>query len=103
MVINIVTGSHFPQKKLFFDTNHFFNKGKFKKNITSHNMNYVVEIGKQAIKIILSDNYTESDKNKIQTYIKTLFNNQSILITTSNDVPWLKEIETVAIYDLKNG
>ena len=86
MVIDIITGSRFSQKKLFFNTNLFFNRGKMKKIITSRDVNYVIEIGKKAVKIVLSDNYTQLDENKIQTYIKTLFNNQTILITTSRDV-----------------
>lgn len=97
MVINIITGSHFSQRKLYTYTNHFFGISRAQKIITSKDVNYIVKIEKKSVKIILSDNHDMTDIDKIKNYIKSLFENQSILIKSTHDLPWLYDIDNVTM------
>lgn len=97
MVINIITGNSFSQRKLFLSTNKYFNKTKNKDLITSRNDNYIVQIQKKSIKIILSDNHNIQDINKVKSFIETLFEDQSILIDSTCDLSWIKDIKKVKI------
>lgn len=56
MVLNIITGSHFSQRKLFQYTNKYFgNKRKFRSLISTSDSNYVVKIDHGSVKIITSN------------------------------------------------
>ena len=101
MVLDIVTGSHFSQRKLFVVTNRFFSSPKFSRLISGRDSNYVIEIRKRAVKVIMSDYYEESDINKIKAYIQTLFHGSSILIASSGDLSWIHDIKNVKINTLE--
>lgn len=98
MVLNIITGSHFPQRKLFKYTNKYFGKKRrFRSLISANDSNYVVKIDYSSVKIILSNKYQKKDIKKIKMYIETLFNNKSILIVSSEHIHWLDDVKNVAI------
>ncbi len=97
MVINIITGNKFPQKKLLSETNIFFNSPKRSSLITSRSSPYIIKIGKKSIKILLSRQCEKDDYHKIKTFIKTIFNGTSILIVSNEDIHWLDDIDNVKI------
>jgi hypothetical protein len=98
MVLNIITGSHFSQRKLFQYTNKYFgNKRKFRSLISTSDSNYVVKIDHGSVKIITSNQCPKKDFKKIKIYIETLFKNQSILIISSEYIHWLDDIKNVTI------
>ena len=100
MVIDIITGNHFSQGKLIWETNSFFGRSGIKKELVSHNQNYVIKIGKNSVKIVLSNNHCVADLKEIKTYIELLFKNQTVLIKSTGNLSWLKEIRNVKIYNL---
>ena len=97
MVLNIITGNHFSQKKLYKETNNFFNSSKRTSLISNKNYNYIIRIGKKSVKIITSNQFDKNDSNKIIEYINTIFKNHSILISSSERVSWLNDIKEVKI------
>lgn len=100
MILNIVTGSHFSQKKILKKTNKFFNKTKYCSLISDKNWNYIIQINKKSIKIVTSSQFDVNDSNKIKEYIKTLFQNESVLIDTSEKIEWLSNIKDVNVTTL---
>lgn len=98
MVLNIITGNHFSQMKLFLSTNKFFDQLKPKSIITKKENNYIIYIGKKSIKIVLANKYSENDINIIKKYIKVMFKNKSILISSSHDIQWIYDIPEVKVY-----
>ena len=103
MILNIYTGKHYSQMKLLSFTNIFFNKKSFKKTITANDCNYAIHIGKNSVKIILSNKHNENDLNKIKKYIKTLFKGKSILIDSNSNLMWLSDINDVSINILNDN
>lgn len=101
MVVNIATGSHFSQIKLFLNTNKFFSSSKLSHLITSRNCGYTVHIGKKTIKFIISSQCDKKDFNKIKEYLETMFSGHSILIHTSEDTEWIEQLKKVKVFTLK--
>lgn len=100
MVLNIITGNHFPQRKIFIGTNRFFGSHRLSGLITSKDSNYVIKINKKSVKIVTSDRCRNEDFNKIRLYIETLFKNSSILVVASEDTYLLQDIQNVTINTL---
>lgn len=98
MVLNIITGNHFSQMKLFLNTNKFFEQSTPKKLITNRENNYIIQIGKRSIKIVLANKYSKNDIDIIKNYIKEIFKNQSILISSSHEIQWIHDIPEVKIH-----
>ena len=103
MVLNIITGNHFSQKKLYKETNNFFKTIKRNSLITDNDCNYIVRIGKNSVKIVTSNQFNKNDISKIIEYINTLFKNQSILIDSSEKISWINDIKEVKINSLINN
>lgn len=97
MVLNIITGTRFPQFKLYYYTNKFFNSKRPTNIISSKKNNYIIKIGKHSVEIVLSTKYEKNDLTKIKNYIQELFDNHSILIKSSENLSWLSGIENVTI------
>ena len=97
MVMNIITGNKFSQKKLLSETNTFFNSPRRSSLITSRSSPYIIKIGNKSIKILLSRQCRKDDYGLIKTFIKTIFNGTSILIVSNEDMHWLDDIENVKI------
>lgn len=97
MVINIAAGTKFPQLKLYLYTKKFFNHYKRGRLITRKDKNYVIEIRKKTVCILLSNSSNESDFNKIREYIEYMFKNHSILIDSNKSIDWLNNIKNVNI------
>lgn len=97
MMINIATGNAISQMKLFLCTNKFFNSPRLSNLITKNDENFVVEIRKKTICILLSSSSKESDYQRIKTYIEQMFKGRSILIDTDGCIDWLKDVKNVKI------
>lgn len=98
MVLNIYPGTHFPSLKLLLKTNRYFNASLLSRIISNRDSNYVIEIKKRSVRIIMSNDFPEDDMKKIKKYIETVFANRSILVTSSGEIPWINEIQNVSIY-----
>lgn len=102
-IIKITPGSSYSQHKIMQKTKIYFPKHKKKIGsdyiITSREMNYIISINRNTIRIIFSDESTEENYRQIREYIELLFNNNSINIHSASyqDVEWLKNIKNVKI------
>lgn len=102
-IIKITPGSSYSQHKIMQKTKIYFHKHKKKIGsdyiITSREMNYIISINRNTIRIIFSDESTEENYRQIREYIELLFNNNSINIHSASyqDVEWLKNIKNVKI------
>lgn len=100
MILNIATGNNFSQIKLFLYTNKFFHTSKWSSLITHKEENYVVEIRKKTICILLSKAYNQKDLDLIKMYIEKMFRNKSILVDSNQSLDWLDDITNVKIKKL---
>ena len=98
MMLNRATG-RFSQTKLFLKTNKFFKRPftKYSRIITGEDDDYVVEIAKNAIRIILPSDCKDTDKDKMTEYIETMFANKTILVRYIGEPSWIKNIKNVEI------
>lgn len=102
MVLDVYAGNKFSRLKLIWETNRFFGITKFKRLIMDKSSNYVIKIGNNSVKIIISNNVTEEENIKIKHYIEKMFENHSILIESTKEIKWVDEIKNVSIRKMNN-
>lgn len=102
MKIDVVTGNNFSQRKLIYQTNLFFNNDQNiffpKKMILGKEKNFVINIEKRAVKILLAEKSCFDDYEIIRKYIEKMFKYQSIGIYLEKDLLWLNQIKNVKLH-----
>lgn len=98
MIINIYPGRRFCRWKLMFATNKYFHQPMFERFVTSKEANYCLRINKHSIKIFAASTFSKEDEKLMKDYIETVFRGGSILIDTTDEIPWINDIQDVQIF-----
>ena len=99
--IEITPGSRYSKYKIYRQTKELFPllKRRFDSSylISDRDINYVISIKGNTIRIFFSDTITDADYQKMRKYIESLFYNSSIDIYgySEQDFDWLEEIKNV--------
>lgn len=97
MIIDIYPGKYFCRWKLLFATNIYFHQSMFERFVGSKDSNYILRINKHSIKIFDASTFKEDEK-LMKDYIEAVFRGGSILIDTTDEIPWINDIQDVQIF-----
>lgn len=70
----------------------------FERFVGSKDSNYILRINKHSIKIFDASTFSKEDEKLMKDYIEAVFRGGSILIDTTDEIPWINDIQDVQIF-----
>ena len=70
----------------------------FERFVGSKDSNYILRINKHSIKIFAASTFSKEDEKLMKYYIEAVFRGGSILIDTTDEIPWINDIQDVQIF-----